>query len=99
MKESKNFKLKNATTKFYFDGKILDRNSSNAEWLRWINYPGDTQKVEERKNYFEVLPLSEDSKPEVKAAEQITEVVGTESTEVQEVVKAPVRRTRKKKTV
>lgn len=76
----KTYILKNKATKFWFDGNVVDQNSSDLEWLRWIKYPVDTAKVEQRKQYFEKLP---------KDPEEVKEVVELKATEAkdEEVVK------------
>ena len=54
--DKKTYKLANQATKFYFRGKVLSKESGDAAWIEWIQYPKDKKKVEARKNNFEVLP-------------------------------------------
>lgn len=61
--KTQTYKLKEQTAAFYFGGKILNRKSSDAEWLQWINYPTDPAKVKQRQEIFEVLPGLSESKP------------------------------------
>lgn len=61
--KTQTYKLKEQSTAFYFGGKILNRKSSDAEWLQWINYPTDPAKVKQRQEIFEVIPGLSESKP------------------------------------
>lgn len=61
----KTFKLKDNATKFYFNGGVLDKNSSDKDWREWIDYPVDKAKVAYRESFFETLP--EDPNAEQKA--------------------------------
>lgn len=69
--KTQTYKLKDQATSFYFGGKILNKNSSDAEWLQWINHPKDADKVKQRKDVFAVLPG--EAKPKTKAKPKVKE--------------------------
>lgn len=79
---TKTYELANRHTRLYFSGKILSAQSSDEEWVKWINNPRDKELVEKRKAYFKKLPsvLVKETKKEVKT-EETEEVKETETKE------------------
>lgn len=52
------YELKDPKTRMYFNGGLLDKNSSDEAWNEWINYNPQEDKVLIKKSYFHKLPNS-----------------------------------------
>ncbi|MNY33820.1 hypothetical protein D3C86_1681180 [compost metagenome] len=77
------YELKDHKTKVFFNGILLDRNSSDEAWNEWINYNPEDEKVLIKKSYFAKLPNSPKEKAESNNKAEVKEVV----TEEKEAVK------------
>lgn len=85
-KSNKGYELVDKDYKVYFEGGILSKDSPAEDWLRWLEYPVEKEKLEKRKSVFSQLPTKPD---EVK---EITE----ETKSVNEVKPKRTKRTDKK---
>lgn len=97
------YELKDPKIKVFFNGVLLDNNSSDEEWNKWINYNPEDEKVLIKKSYFQKLPNSAQEKPQAKekqepkqVAEKEKESVKTdENTEESKSPEAVVKKTRR----
>lgn len=53
-KAKKTYELKDQHLKVYFDGKIIDKNSSDDDWIKWLKFIPEQTKTRELR--FESLP-------------------------------------------
>lgn len=58
--EKKTYELENNATRIFFKGSVLSSNSSDEQWLEWLNHPADVSKRESRQKYFKKLPRAQD---------------------------------------
>lgn len=60
----KTYELASPNFRVYFKGKVLNSQSTDGEWIDWINHPEEDEKRKKRTSQFSKLP--EEVKPETK---------------------------------